>query len=387
MNLIDVIILAWLVSAALRGYAVGLLRQGLSFSGLVLGLVAGGLLAPYVSQPFDGSSRLLVAAMVALLLAAALGGLGDGLALRLQAKIKPHLAHRANAVLGILTGILFVLFSSWLIAATLTRLPFANLSLAIEQSAIIRTVNKIMPSPPALADQLSELVTPYGFPDVFVGQEPAQDPAGQPTTAEVEAAAAKATGSTVRIEGFACGNIVTGSGYVAAPTYVVTNAHVVAGVDRPIVLNQGQRQRAEVVWFDPAVDLAVLKTGGVLPGAPLPLADETLPRGTSLAVLGYPGGGELRVSPAVVLRSQPAIGRDIYGTAVSSRFIYALQTDVEQGNSGGPVVTADGEVAGVVFGEAVNGSAGYALTAEEIADDLGAALARSTPVDSGYCLQ
>lgn len=386
MNLIDVIILAWLVSAALRGYAVGLLRQGLSFSGFVLGLVAGGLLAPYISQPFDGSSRLLVAVMIAFLLAAALGGLGDGLALRLQAKIKPHLAHRANAVLGTLTGILFVLLSSWLIATTLTRLPFANISLAIEQSAIIQTVNKILPTPPALADQLGKLITPYSFPDVFVGPEPTQDPAGQPTTAEVEAAAAKAADSTVRIEGFACGNIVTGSGYVAAPTYVVTNAHVVAGVDRPIVLNQDQRQRAEVVWFDPVVDLAVLRTSGVLLGEPLPLTDGTLPRGTSLAVLGYPGGGALRVSPAVVLRSQFAVGRDIYGSAVSSRFIYALQTDVEQGNSGGPVVTADGEVAGVVFGEAVNDSIGYALTAEEIADDIAAALTRSAPVDSGHCL-
>lgn len=386
MNLIDLIIVVWLVLAALRGYAIGLLRQGLSFGGFIAGLLAGALLAPYLSQSFDGIARLLVAVAVALVFAAVLSGTGDGVALRLQTKIKLGLAHRVNAIFGTVISILFVLLASWLIASTMTRLPLAGLSLAIERSAVIQLMNKLLPSPPVITDQLSKLITPYGFPEVFVGQEPSQDPAGPPATADVEAAAAKAAGSTVRIEGFACGNVVTGSGFVAAPTYVVTNAHVVAGVRKPIVLNQDQRQVADVVWFDSKLDLAVLRTNGQLPGPPLPLADTPLPRGTSVAVLGYPGGGPLVVSPAVVLRSQLAVGRDIYGTSISSRPIYALQTVIQQGNSGGPVVTADGRVAGVIFGQAVNGNAGYALTATGIADDLQAALARSAPVGSGPCL-
>lgn len=385
MNLIDFLILAWLVSAAVRGYTIGLVRQGMAFGGFMAGLLAGVFLAPYFSGFFTGSSQLLITVSMVLLLAAGLSGLADGFALRLLTKIKLTLAHRVNAVFGAVVGIVFVLLSSWLIAATMTRLPFANLSLAIEQSATIRQINKLLPVPPLITDQLGKIITHYGFPDVFVGDEPVQDTAGPPATADVEAAAAKAVGSTVRIEGFACGGVVTGSGFVAAPTYVVTNAHVVAGVPKPIVLNQGQRQMSEVMWFDPELDFAVLRTSGLLRGTPLPLANGAVSRGTSVAVLGYPGGGPLTVSPAVVLRSQIALGRNIYDTGLSSRQIYALQTAIEQGNSGGPVVTADGQVAGVIFGQALNGSAGYALTAAAIADDLKAALARSNPVSSGPC--
>lgn len=387
MNLIDILILAWLIATALRGYSIGLLRQLLSFGGFVLGLAAGGWLAPFVLQHSQGAPRLLIAFGLALLIAAMLAGVGDGIGLRLQSRLKLPLAHYANAALGVVIGAVFVLVSSWLIASALTRLPFADISLAIERSAIIRVMNRVLPSAPGV-DRLGRLITPYGLPDVFVGPEPEVDPAGPPSTPEVEAAAAAARGSTVRIEGFACGGISTGSGYVAAPTYVVTNAHVVAGVREPIVFNQGIRQRAAIVWFDPQLDFAVLRTEAALPGTPLPLAAEVQRRGTSVAVVGYPGGGPLKVSPSVVLRSQLALGRDIYGSSLSTRQVYVLQSDIAQGNSGGPVVTAEGRVAGVVFGKAVTRQGiGYAITAQDFADELGEALGRTAAVSSGPCMQ
>jgi S1-C subfamily serine protease len=191
-----------------------------------------------------------------------------------------------------------------------------------------------------------------------------------------------------RVEGYACGDITTGSGFVAAPQYVVTNAHVVAGVRDPILLVQGKRYASKVVLFDPNEDFAVLRTNTALPVVALALSSEKAVRGTSTAVLGFPGGGALRVSPGIVLRSQLAIGRDIYDRGLISREIYALQAKIEPGNSGGPVVLPDGRVAGVIFGEAVSrDGAGYALTSLEIADSLKAALTRSTAVSSGTCLE
>lgn len=388
MNLIDIIIVIWLVSAVLRGYAVGLIRQVLAFLGFFLGLGLAGWLVPQLIENLEGSSRLPLALFAILAVAALFAGTAEGLGVRLQKRLKVRIAHVANAVLGAVIGVVFVLFFSWLIATTAARLPLAGLSLAFERSVIVQLMNRVLPNAPNLTDRLGNLLTPYGLPQVFVGPEPELDPAGPPATPAVEAAAASARGSTTRIEGFACGGISTGSGYVAAPQYVVTNAHVVAGVTVPVVFNQDQRQRGTVVWFDPELDIAVIKTERPLPGAPLELDVSLLDRGTSLAVLGYPGGGSLRVSPGVVVRSQLAIGRDIYGGSLSSREIYVLQTDVAPGNSGGPIVTADGKVAGVIFGEAVTRDGfGYAITARALADGLESALARSQPVNNGPCMQ
>lgn len=386
MNFIDIVILAWLIAAALRGYTVGFIRHLLSFVGFLSGLIVGGWLAPYLLQLSDGLTGLGIAVITTLVLAAILAGTGDGLAMRLQAALKIRLAHLANSALGVFTGALFVLLSSWLLASALTRLPFASLSLMIERSAIVQTINKVLPTAPPIIDQLGQLAAPYGLPEISIGPEPAFDASLSPVGPEVAAAAAKAEGSTVRVEGFACGGIATGSGFITAPNYVVTNAHVVAGMTDPVLLNQGQRQRATTVWFDPNTDLAVLRTDRPLPGTPLTLAGETQPRGSSVAILGYPGGGSLRVSPGVILRSQLAVGRDIYGGSISSRQIYALQVDIEQGNSGGPVVLPDGRVAGVIFGKAVtHDGVGYALTSESVAADISEALTLTAPASNGRC--
>lgn len=387
MNLVDLVIMIWLVTAVLRGYAVGLIRQILAFAGFFAGLALAGWFVPQIVGGVEGTARLPFALFIIIAVAAVLAGAAEGFGVRLQRLLKLRIAHVANAVLGSVIGVIFVLFFSWLIATTAARLPLAGLSLAFERSVLVQLMTKHLPAAPNLTERLSGLLTPYGFPQVFVGPEPEFNSAGPPSTPEVEAAAAVARGSSARIEGFACGAISTGSGYVASPQYVVTNAHVVAGVSVPIVLNQDQRQRGTVVWFDPELDLAIIRTEQPLVGAPLQLDVSLKDRGTSVAVLGYPGGGPLRVSPGVVVRSQLALGRDIYGNALSSREIYVLQAIVAPGNSGGPVVTAEGRVAGVIFGEAVSRDGyGYAITARAIADALDAALARSKPVNSGPCM-
>lgn len=388
MNLVDILILAWLVAAALRGYAAGLVRQVLSFGGLLLGLIIGSQVVPGVLPFVEGSSRLLLALSITVVLAGVLSGLGDRLALVLQDRVDLKPAHAFNAWFGVLSGVLFVVVSTWLVAAALTRLPFATVSLAVERSAIVQLLQRATPSAPDITGRIGALLQPYGLPDMFMGPEPGAVTAEAPATQEVEAAAARARGSTVRIESLACGGIVTGSGFIVAPTYVVTNAHVVAGSQQPVVLNLGQRQPATVVWFDEGLDFAVLRTAGQLPGAPLQLVKDLQPGGSGGAVLGFPGGGPLRVSPATVAGSQIALGRDIYGGSISSREIYTLRTDIAQGNSGGPFVMPDGRVAGLIFGESPNREGvGYAVTARAFADDLREALGRTSAASSGRCLR
>jgi S1-C subfamily serine protease len=136
-----------------------------------------------------------------------------------------------------------------------------------------------------------------------------------------------------------------------------------------------------VVTFDPDLDFAVLRTTG-LAGKPLPLDHSTAPRGTVGAALGYPGGREFTASPAAIVQSQTAIGRDIYDTGLVKRQVYTIQADLHPGNSGGPLITPDGVVVGIVFARSVShNGVGYALTSPEVLPQLSAAA--QGPVTTG----
>jgi S1-C subfamily serine protease len=186
--------------------------------------------------------------------------------------------------------------------------------------------------------------------------------------------------------GPACDVIQEGSGFVAAEGYVVTNAHVVAGMDDPEVRSAAGRSDATTVLFDPDLDLAILSVPGAT-GPPLPLATEPLDRGAPGAVLGYPPGGPLDVRRAAVRRTIDAVGRDIYGHGEVERLVLELQTLVRPGNSGGPFVLPDGRVAGVVFAASSgDDDVGYAIAADEVQDPLRTATGQTTPVDTGPCI-
>jgi S1-C subfamily serine protease len=173
---------------------------------------------------------------------------------------------------------------------------------------------------------------------------------------------------------------------VVADNYIATNAHVVAGVTSPVVEDTNGQHQATTVYFDPNMDFAVLKTQG-LAGPPLGLDNQELKSGTSGAILGYPGGGGLTVSPTVVVDERLAIGRNIYDEGLSRRHIYEVQATVEPGNSGGPLVLADGRVAGVVFAKAVSADDfGYTLTSTEILNAVHQATSRADAVDTGECI-
>jgi S1-C subfamily serine protease len=165
---------------------------------------------------------------------------------------------------------------------------------------------------------------------------------------------------------------------------VVTNAHVVAGIDSPQVQDANGTHRSTPVMFDPNLDIAVLRTSG-LAGGPLPILNGDANRGDGAAVLGFPGGGQFDAKAAAVLRRFFATGRDIYGQSTTRREVYQLQAQIRQGNSGGPFVRQDGTVLGVVFAASTTqGNVGYALTSSEIAPRVQQAQAAGT-VDTGAC--
>jgi S1-C subfamily serine protease len=191
--------------------------------------------------------------------------------------------------------------------------------------------------------------------------------------------------STVKVTGTACGRLLSGSGFTPAPDIIVTNAHVVAGVDRPSVLRtDGQRLNGTVVVFDPDRDLAVLRVPG-LGRAALPVDDAEV--GAEGAVYGHPRGTDsLVISPARVETKVNARGLDLYGESAISREVLVLAAALEPGDSGGAVVDTRGQVIGVAFAVAPDKPAtAYALSSAELQTVL--AQPRSQPVDTGPCIR
>lgn len=179
----------------------------------------------------------------------------------------------------------------------------------------------------------------------------------------------QAAAVTVKVISTGCGGLVTGSGFPIGSSLILTNAHVVSGTsNHRIQTVDGTVLPATVVYFDPKVDIAILRVAGYV-GPSLDFAPAG--RGTTGAVIGYPGGGPEKVEPAVIDGAVNAEGRDIYSANLVTRQIYVLQSHVRPGNSGGPIVDLQGRVLGVVFAtSASQADQAYALTDDQVASDI-----------------
>jgi S1-C subfamily serine protease len=277
-----------------------------------------------------------------------------------------------------------MLFAVWLVASGLSNVQSYNIGRSIHESALIGALDNALPTPPDFIAQLEKVISPNGFPKVFVGNEP-EHTTVTANPAVDNAVVARAEKSVVRVEGKGCGGIIEGSGFVADKGIVVTNAHVIAGVQRPMVVDSSGIYPATPIWFDPNKDIAILRVGNLNDPA-LPLSADRLRRESSTVVLGFPGGGSLVAKKGVVIDQVRAVGRNIYNRGLVARDIYELQADVEPGNSGGPVIEADGAVAAVVFAKGVSQQdIGYALTIDEVKPILNQARSNQAPVGVGSC--
>ena len=386
MNLLDLAILLFAASAAVGGHRLGLVARSLSWAGLVLGLVLGARILPAVVErlgPAAPTSRFLVA--VGTLLGSALVGQALGLVVGRRAHVAlPAGGRPIDRLGGALAGIVGVLVGVWLLLPTMADVPGVASRLA-RGSRVARAVDEAAPAPPDTLQALRRLVGEGSFPQVFSTLRPAPEVGLPPGDAGVPASVvARTSAATVRIEGRACDRIQEGSGFVAEPGVVVTNAHVVAGeAATDAVRPDGSRVAATVVHFDPDRDLAVLAVPEVA-AAPLPIGDVEV--GGTGVVLGHPGGGPLEASPFAVQEEVQAVGRDLYDDHDTRRRVLVLASDLAPGDSGAPAVDAGGSVVGVAFAIAPDrpGTA-YALTTDELRAALDAPRA-ARGVDTGPCL-
>lgn len=386
MNLLDAVILVAIVAAAIGGYRLGFLARSLSWIGLALAVFVAIRFVPDLMTALAGASpRGRLFAVLAFVFG--LGLLGQALGLAVGTLVQQHIPggevlHRGDQAGGATVGVFGVLVLVWLLVPALTSAPGWPAREA-RGSTIVSTIDDVAPEPPASLRELGRMVAEAPYPEVFGPDGGPRPPGEVPTTFLAPEVDARVRASVVRVEGQACDQIQKGSGFVAAPGIVVTNAHVVAGERDTTVLDaEGGDHRATVVRFDPRRDLAVLRVPGL--DAP-PLAHGDTDVGALAVVYGYSRGGPLSLSPARIAERIVARGSDIYRTSETRRDVFVLAADLEPGDSGSALVDEQGTVVGVAFAidPAFAGTA-YALTDAELSAVL-ASVARDS-VDTGYCL-
>jgi S1-C subfamily serine protease len=374
MTGIDWIIVAFAALLALFGFRRGFIVAVLSFAGFALGAFLGTRVGPLLlpqgsSSPYAPAFGLIGALLAGVILASGLEGIG--LRLR-QAVLIPGLG-LLDGVLGAALGAVLGLGTVWIFAAVAAQAPNqSQLRADIQRSAILRELNQLLPPTGPILNALARLDP---LPQVSGPQPDVPPPppeiAGAP---RVRAAA----GSVVRVLGSACGLAVEGSGWVAEPGVVVTNAHVIAGEqDTTVQLAGGSAGlAARALAFDARDDVAVLQVPGL--SAP-PLARVAAPvSGTPGAILGYPENGPLRVTPGRIGRTQNVLTDDAYGRGPVERLLTPLRGTVRPGNSGGPVLDSQGQVLTTVFAGTVGGGprGGYGVANSTVAGELARANAR-----------
>lgn len=387
--LVDIVIILLFISSLVRGREIGLIRQFFSALGFFGGLFVGAALEPHVvSSAHTQISRAMLTLVVILGCAILLLSVGEYLGARLKAHLQKHRLNKADVFLGAIAGGVSLLITIWLVAPALATLPFPGLQDAVRSSTIVSHLDTSLPPAPNVIADLSHIIDPNGFPDVFTGVEPTPPAnATLPALGSMQAAVQKDQASVVKIEGEGCGGIVEGSGFVAGNGFVATNAHVVAGILNPYVVDSNGTHRATVVWFDPNLDFAVLRVSN-LAGSPLKIDTGKIANNTPGVVLGYPGGGSFAADPASVLEEFIATGRNIYDQGTTNRNVYEVKATIIPGNSGGPLVEKNGSVMGVVFAEStVYNQVGYALAMQQVVTELHQAEAANTPVSTGGCAE
>ncbi len=387
MNWLDVAILVAAVGAAFGGWRLGFVARVLAWGGVALALVIGMRFVPRIVTEFGGTSaddRVTVALLFLVLLATVGQALGLGAGM---------IVHRASPPAGPLpiwdraagaaVGVIGVLILVWMVIPSLATAHGWPARMA-RGSFVVGAIDNFAPDQPSQFAAWGRAISDAPYPSALGQLDNPPNPGHAPKTSLSRAVDAKVRASTVKVAGHACHEIQEGSGWVAKPGIVVTNAHVVAGEQETTVDDaSGKEFPATVVAFDSKRDVAALS----VPGLAAPPLKTAIGAAHDIgAVYGHPGGGALTASPARVGEEIIAVGTDIYRTGQSRRHVYVLASSLAPGDSGGPLVNTKGNVIGVAFAiDPGRDATAYALTNEEINPVLAKASARAR-VSTGQCL-
>ena len=390
LTVLDLVLILALLSYLVYGLRNGFFVTVGGIAGFAAGAVAAFFAVPLVSEFVQDPGWRLTAIVAAAVVLVVMGnGLGTMVGRQIRGAVRIRPLRAVDRLVGGAVNLVVSALVMSMLAFSISSLGVPFVSQQLAESKVIRFIDGMTPTPvKATMAQLRSAEIGNGIPTLIEGLEGA--PAVPVPEASTDTPALNAAAESVlKIAGTAyqCGQNQTGTGFVVSDDRVVTNAHVVAGVSEPVVeMPDGGAMPGRVVYFDTTHDLAVLAVDG-LTLAPLPLSSD-LPDGSSAAFAGYPHGGPFQSKPATVQDITTVLVPDIYGNNPSPEEIYRLAGDVQPGNSGGPLLTMDGQVAGVIFAKATQDSdMGFAITMDDLSPVASQAAAMTAPVSSGQCIQ
>ena len=389
VNTLDILVIVVLVAYAISGYVQGFVTNLVA----TIGLLVGGLLAISLIPKFmNERTPTVMSSLIALAVVVGAAVIGQAIGTYVGSNLRDGLVWRplrwVDAVGGSALSMIAVLCAAWALGYAVSGSQIPYVSTEARGSVILGRVNQVMPDGATdVLDAFNKVLDTNLFPrylDPFENETITAVGPPDPTSLNTPGVR-KAAGSVVKILGAAsCNRGIEGSGFVYADNRVMTNAHVVAGVANPFVIVGQRRIPAKVVLFDPKLDVAVLATNG-LGLSPLEF-DKSGRAGEKAAVLGYPENGPFDARAARIRMEQRLRSPDIYDKGQVVRQTFSIRSLVRSGNSGGPLVSEEGKVLGVIFAASITDrSTGYALTATQVGEDARTGQNSTSPVSTGAC--
>lgn len=390
MNFLDLLLILLTLAYGVSGYWQGFVTGASATIGLLLGGLLGIVVIPHLLGDIEPSVGLSLVALVTVLVTASVGqALGAYGGSWLRGHITWEPARAVDAVGGALLSMAAVLVVCWAIGYAVSGARLPTITDEVRDSAVLDRVDQVMPNAAdealsafndvVASDLFPRYIEPFAterIPDVSA---PNARILNRPGVEAAEEGVVKILGDAEQ-----CNRSVEGSGFAYGPERVMTNAHVVAGVSDPTVEADGSTYEAEVVLYDPDLDVAVLEVDGL--DAPALEFDDSGEAGDPAAVLGYPEDGPYDAQPARIRGEQDLRSPNIYNDGTVRREVFSIRSLVRSGNSGGPLVSRRGDVYGVVFAASLSDdSTGYVLTADQVANDAAAGLDASREVSTGDC--
>lgn len=383
MTGLDWVIVGFTALLAVYGYLQGFIVGALSLAGFVVGALLGTRLAPLLLHDGDRSPYAPLFGLLGALLAGGVFASGlEGVGARVRRALRLPGLRAVDGLMGALLTACVGLGIAWIVGAVaLDASGSQPLRADIQGSSILRALDRLLPPSGPVLNALAR------FDPIPSVHGPAANVPAPSHRILASGGVRDAGRSVVRVFGTACGLGVEGSGWVAAPGVVVTNAHVVAGeTDTAVQVGGiGAGLPARALVFDPRNDVAVLRVAG-LSAPTLAMAGPT-PPGAAAAILGYPEDGPFDVQAGRLGQTQTVSSQDAYGQGHVQRTITALRGRVRPGNSGGPMVNSAGQVLATVFA-ALTGTSkpgGFAVPDSVVRGDLAKAQRHPAPVSTGPC--
>ena len=389
MNSLDIFLIVLVVAYAISGYVQGFVVNLVATVGLLVGgLIAVAVVPKFIDDATQNVGRSLLALGLVIAAAAVGQAVGTFIGAEMRSGLKWQPLRWLDAVGGSALSIVAVLVAGWALGYSVSGTSIPYLASASRSSTILDHVDDVMPArATSVLQSFNDVLDSNLFPryiDPFTTEEITQ--VGPPDEATLRQPGVQdARGSVVKILGQArCNRGIEGSGFSYAPGRIMTNAHVVAGVDQPMLVLDDRRVQTRVVYFDKNLDVAILAFDGAQP--PTLSFDTGAKAGDAAAILGYPENGPFDARAARIRDRIDLASPDIYDRGKVTRDTFSVRGLVRSGNSGGPLVSPDGDVVGVIFAASVTDkSTGYALTADQVASAARQGISRTQQVNTGGC--